>query len=405
MKNIKVKTYLLQSKKNANDESPVYIRVNFEGRAINLSTGIFIRCEFWDLKKKMIKSKHPDAVRLNHKLTDSKSKINNIHFDLERNGESSIEKIKEIFTNKGEKKSTLIDLIEYNNQQIKNGLGKGYAIGTLNHYKSFQKKMQDFMKEVFNKQDFNLSDLDMSFITKFEYYMNVTCQNQINTIAKEMSRLKKIIHLGVCHNWLTSDPFKNYKKKTVDPNRESLTQLEIDVLSDLDLTGHLERVRDIFIFICYSGLSYSDLAKLSSGNIITAVDGNKIIHVERKKTFEVCNIPLLPRSEQILTKYNNHPICQNKGILLPVISNQKMNDYLKTIGEKANINKPITCHVGRHTFATLSLEMGVPIETVSKVLGHKSIKTTQIYGKVTNSKIAKDYSQFYVQAYDIKKRV
>jgi len=147
------------------------------------------------------------------------------------------------------------------------------------------------------------------------------------------------------------------------------------------------------------------LAKLSSGNIITAVDGNKIIHVERKKTFEVCNIPLLPRSEQILTKYNNHPICQNKGILLPVISNQKMNDYLKTIGEKANINKPITCHVGRHTFATLSLEMGVPIETVSKVLGHKSIKTTQIYGKVTNSKIAKDYSQFYVQAYDIKKRV
>jgi site-specific recombinase XerD len=167
----------------------------------------------------------------------------------------------------------------------------------------------------------------------------------------------------------------------------------------------LERVRDVFIFICYTGVSYSDLAALKTDNIVHGIDGAKFIRVERNKTREVCNIPLLPRSEQILVKYSNCPISQNKGILLPVISNQKMNDYLKLIAQKAKITKAVSCHIGRHSFATLSLEMGVPMETVSKVLGHRSIKTTQIYGKITNSKIAKDYSQFYVQKDDKQVRV
>ena len=361
MKNINIKTYLLQSKKNCSSESPVYLRISLEGRTVNLSTGIFIKTEFWDNKKKAIKSKHPDATKLNCRINDDKSRIFDIDYDLQKNDKRSIDTIKAAYTKKGEKGHTLNALIEYTIQIIKNGIGKSYAIGTLNHYKSFQTKIVGYLKEVYSKQDINLSELNMSFITKFEHYMSATCKNQVNTIAKEMSRLKKIIHLGVSHEWLKTDPFRNYKKKTIEANRQALTQQEVDMLSALDLTGHLERVRDIFIFTCFTGLSYSDLANLKKENIISAVDGHKIIHIERKKTFEVCNIPLLPRAEQILNKYKGHPISENKGILLPVISNQKMNEYLKIIGSKAKLSKQVTCHIGRHTFATVSLEMGVPM--------------------------------------------
>lgn len=407
MKNLKIKTYRLESKSNDKHEAPVYLRVILEAKYIHLSTGIFLRTEFWDRKKKEVKSKHPDAVRLNLQIAKAKERLNDIHFELLRNGKSTLERIKDIWTGKEQKTNTIKTLLDYNNNQIKGKLGQSYAPRTYKQYCSLKNTVSSFLSSTYGKADYDLEELNLAFISKFEHYLSTENRNSVNTVAKQIDRLRTVINVGIQNDWLKEDPFKHYKKKTLPSTREFLTMEEVNSIDELDLANfdHLERVRDIFIFICYTGVSYCDLATLKEEHIIKGMDGNRILHLERKKTSEVCNIPLLPRSEQILAKYKGHPISQNKGILLPVISNQKMNDYLKIIGEKAKVKKPITCHVGRHTFATMSLEMGVPIETVSKVLGHRSIKTTQIYAKVTRSKIAKDYNQFYIQDKTKQERV
>jgi integrase/recombinase XerD len=151
-------------------------------------------------------------------------------------------------------------------------------------------------------------------------------------------------------------------------------------------------VKDGFLFMCYTGLSYSDLQQLKLENINSTINGNKIIKISRKKTNEYCMIPLVNRALQIIEKYSNHPFVVNNGYALPVISNKKMNDYIKEMVKIIGIKKTVSCHVARHSFATNALEMGVPIETVSKALGHSSIKTTQIYAKITESKLCNDFS-------------
>jgi len=399
MNNIKVKIYHLESKSNDKGEAPIYIRIILDGKKIQLSTGIFLKAEFWDHKKKIIKSRHPDAIRLNLQLESDRKKIISLYYDLQKSGRASLEVIKGIWNKKEVKGYTLLNLVEYNNNLIKSAIGITYALSTYKLYCSLKNKITSFINLTYSKSDLELSDLALSVITKFENYLTVEYGNSVNSIAKQMDRLKRVINLGLQNDWLNDDPFKKYKKKTVPCNRKYLSPEEVSKLQSLDLgnDSHLERVRDIFIFICYTGISYCDLALLKRDNISIGIDGSKFIRLERTKTLEVCNIPLLPVAEKILDKYSQHPISQNKGILLPVISNQKMNEYLKTIAKRAEVNKKVTCHIGRHTFATMSLEMGVPMETVSKVLGHSSIKTTQIYGKVTNTKISKDYGSFYSQ--------
>jgi site-specific recombinase XerD len=407
MKNLKIKTYHIESKSNDKNEAPVYLRIILDGRFVQMSTGIFLTRDRWDHKKKEVKSKHPDAVKLNLQIAKAKERLHDIHYELQRTGKPTLERIKDIWTGKEQKTNTIMALIDYNNNQVKEKIGSSYAVNTYRHYCSLRTTVASFINSTFGKVDYDLEGLNLAFISKFEHYLQSVNHNSVNTVAKQIDRLKTVINLGIKSDWLKDNPFKNYTKKTVPSSRKFLTIEEINAIDELDLSyaDHLERVRDIFIFICYTGISYCDLATLKADNIIKSLDGNRIIRLERKKTLEACSIPLLPRSEQIVVKYSNHPMCQNKGILLPVISNQKMNDYLKIIGKHAEINKPVTCHVGRHSFATMSLERGVPIETVSKVLGHRSVKTTQIYGKITNTKISKDYSQFYSKQDDHQKRV
>ena len=397
MQNFKIKIYLLESKSNANKEAPIYLRIKMDGRYIQLSTGIFIKPEFWDHKKKEIRAKHSDAIRLNLRIAKAKERLIDINYDLQKSGKSSLEKIKDIWTGKTERTNTILTLIDYSNNLIKNKIGQGYATRTYKQYCSLKRTVCSFLLSAYGKIDLDLGDLNMAFITKFDHYLSSQKNNSVNTVAKQIDRLKKIINVGLENEWLKEYPFKGYKKITSPSNREFLSIEEIEKIRTLDLRGkdHLERVRDIFIFICYTGISYCDLAILNENHIVPNVDGSKFIKIARTKTLEPCNIPLLPQAEEILAKYVDHPISKNKRLLLPVISNQKMNDYLKIIGKDAKINSKVTCHIGRHTFATLSLEMGVPIETVSKVLGHRSIKTTQIYGKVTTTKISKDYVHFY----------
>ncbi len=152
----------------------------------------------------------------------------------------------------------------------------------------------------------------------------------------------------------------------------------------------LEHVRDVFVFCCFTGLAYADAKKLTHDDFVVGIDGELWINTKRTKTKTKSNIPVLPTAMMILEKYENSPLLVN-GKVLPVLTNQKMNAYLKEIADLSGIKKKLTTHLARHTFATtVTLSNGVSIESVSKMLGHKSVRTTQHYAKILNRKVSED---------------
>lgn len=206
---------------------------------------------------------------------------------------------------------------------------------------------------------------------------------------KTMQRLRKIVYFAKNMGEVMADPYQSFRVHFESVDREILTQEEIDTIYSKEfITGRLEQIRDVFIFACYTGLSYIDVANLKESNIQETFDGNLWVMTKRSKTNVNANIRLLDIPKEILAKYKGS---QKDGKCLPVVSNQKMNEYLKEIATICGINKTVTCHVARHSFATsIALLNGVPIESVSKMLEHTSIKTTQIYAKITDRKISKD---------------
>jgi site-specific recombinase XerD len=213
-----------------------------------------------------------------------------------------------------------------------------------------------------------------------------------NSAVKNIKNLFRIINISISNGWITTNPFKGFRCNFVYPNRPYLTEEEIDALYVKDFTiNRLARVRDVFIFQIYTGLSYCDMAELTEDNIEIGIDGKRWIVIHRKKTGTRSSIPILPRAQEVLDKYKNDQYCISERKLLPVYTNQRMNGYIKEIADICGIRKILTTHLARHTFATtVTLSNGVPIETVSKMLGHSDLKTTQIYAKVVDRKISDD---------------
>jgi site-specific recombinase XerD len=213
--------------------------------------------------------------------------------------------------------------------------------------------------------------------------------------------LRTVILIARNNGWINADPFANYKFSLEKCEREYLTQKELEAIMNKSFSiKRLEQVRDIFIFSCFSGLAYVDVKNLSDKNIRTSFDGNVWIMGKRHKTDVSFTIPLLNVPKTILEKYKG--ILPNSE-LLPVISNQKMNAYLKEITDMCGIDKHLTFHCARHTFATtVTLSKGVSIESVSKMLGHSNIKTTQIYARVNETKVSNEMTILKEKLKDIE---
>ena len=195
--------------------------------------------------------------------------------------------------------------------------------------------------------------------------------------------------------YIQRNPFVGFKLVKKEVVREILSKEDLEKMANVQFpTERSGQVRDIFLFCCYTGLAYADIKKLKRSEIVIGVDGERWIFTSRQKTDTPSKIPLLPAALEILGKYENHPMCFNKNLLMPVLSNQKMNDYLKQIADLSGIDKVLTFHIARHTFATtITLSNGVPIETVSKMLGHKSLRTTQHYAKILDLKVSQDMQE------------
>ncbi len=232
-------------------------------------------------------------------------------------------------------------------------------------------------------------------MSEYEYWLKTFRKCAHNTAVKYLANFKKIVLICVKNGWLQKDPFFNYKFKKKTVARDYLSEVELKVMQEKKFSSErLEKVRDIFMFCCYTGLAYADVYKLKRSEIKIGIDGKQWIFANRKKNDEFFRTPLLPISLSLLEKYSAHPECIAKDRMLPVLTNQKMNCYLKEIVDTCSINKELTFHIARHTFATtVTLNNGVPIETVSKMLGHTNLKTTQHYAKLLDGRISEDMAR------------
>ena len=378
-----------------NEEAIIYARITVNGKRANISLKRKVPVESWDSSKGLVRGSKPFAKSLNKYLDQIRSLIYQSYEDLLNEGNLiTASAIKNKFLGEDKRNNTLSELFEYHNSISVTSLSPH----TIRHYKVTQRYLLKFLVDKYKTDDIYLTKLDYAFIKNFEFFLKSyepkDHQKKMghNTAMKHLQRLRKMLTMAYHHEWIDKDPFIRFKSSYVKNRREFLAQYELEQLEDFSSSlERLDIVKDMFLFACYTGLSYIDVAKLNIDNIETDLDGQQWIKTKRQKTSIELRIPLLNKARRILLKYQDHPRVSGRNRLLPTISNQKTNSYLKEISDFCGIKKNLTFHVARHTFATtVTLTNGVPIETVSKLLGHTKLATTQIYARVIDQKVKQD---------------
>ena len=390
---ISVLFYAKKSKTKSNLRVPIYLRITVNGKRAEFSTGKDVEISKWSSAQNRLKGNSEEARAINKYLDILKSNVLVLENKLALSRESfdAID-IKNLLTGANTTERYLIPIFEEHNSKIEKLLGKEYAPATLKNFKTCLAHLKEFLWKFHKKSDIDIQKLEPSFLNDFDFFLRTKPNINNNSAVKHTKNLSKILKLCYQNNWIEKDLVIFYKGKFQEVNVNFLTEEEIRTIKNKDFIGSgLNIVRDIFIFSCYTGLAYIDIFNLTKEQITIGVDGNIWIITNRQKTGINSNIPLLPIAEEIIKKYENHPLVSNSGKLLPVYSNQKVNEYLKTIADNCNINKKLTFHCARHTFATtVTLSNNVSMESVSKMLGHKSIKTTQHYAKILDKKVSED---------------
>ena len=385
--------YLKKQKNYTSGLAPVYLRITVDGERAEVTTNRECEPEKWNSHSGRATGTKENIKSLNAFLDNLQSDAYEAHRYLHENGKLiTAESLKNRMLGKSEKSYMLIELFKDHNSKVASLVGKGFAPATHKRYETSLRHTQAFLKFQFGVADINIEKVDNAFITDYDYYLRTTNKCNNNSTLKYIKNLGKIIRICLSNGWIIKNPFVNYKGKIKTVNRVYLTEEEVQRMADkcFDI-DRLSQVRDVFLFCCFTGLAYVDIKKLKISEITKGVDGGLWIFTNRQKTDTRSAIPLLPTATQLIKKYSNHPLCINKDMPLPVPSNQKMNGYLKEIAAMCGIDKILTSHIARHTFATtITLSNGVPIETVSKMLGHSSIKQTQHYAKILDLKVSAD---------------
>ena len=385
--------FVKRTKTNVDGLLPIFIRVTLDGARIEFSTKRFTTSERWSVEGNRMKGTGAEAKATNSYLDTLKAKIYDYQQQFIRENELvNVENMRNKIFGVEKRSHMLIAIFEQHNAEVKALIGKEFAAATYDRYLTSLKHTTNFIKWKFNVSDIDIHKIDHEFITSYEFYLKSVCNCCQNTAVKYIKNFGKVIRICLANGWIEKNPFFNYKAKIKEVERVFLSQDEIEKMFNKELGNErLNLVKDIFLFSCFTGLAYADVKKLTSNNIGFGVDGERWIFINRTKTDTRSNIPLLPISTALIEKYRNHPQAVNQNRLLPILSNQKMNSYLKEIADLCGIQKELTFHIARHTFATtVTLTNGVPIESVSKMLGHKNLHTTQHYAKILDIKLSND---------------
>ena len=368
--------------------TPIDIRIYLRNERLRVgATGYSIDTKLWDSKRGRVIGRSADAIKINNELDRIESDLIHLYRQNEFADNLSLDLIRAEYTGEKIKSASFIAFYQEYLKQLETEVGVKRSYASFQKYGVLLRHFIAFIKEKYNRKDFLFSDLSYRVIVDFEAYLTTKGKCSHNTTMKMMGTLKTMTTRAQKFGLLDRDPFINYKMTFKKVDRGFLTDEEIQVIMDKKIDiPRLALVRDIFIFSCFTGLAYIDVAHLTPMNI-RIINGKKWIITRREKTDVDSNILLLEIPEQIIDKYKG---VDPNGRLLPVFSNQKVNSYLKEIAAICGLDRNLTFHLARHTFATMSLTKGVPIESVSKMLGHANIRTTQIYARIISKKIEID---------------
>lgn len=386
----KVLFLIRRNQVNKEGKCAIMIRITVDGEYERINSTLTIEPELWDSAASKAIGRSSKIAEFNKRIEDIRHVIKEHYYDiLNRHGYVTAEMVKNAFTGVTAKEESLVPLYLQHLEDTKKLVGLSKADPTYKKYERMYRRVVEFMKKKYNITDIPLREIKLSFITDLEFFLRTEYKYSQNTTYKCMKFFKQVINKGIRAGLIFVDPFNGYKISCERVDRGYLTEDELSKMMAKEFaSARLEQVRDVFIFACFTGLAYIDLAHLRVDNIQKMFDGRLWIVTHRQKTNTKVTVPLLPPALKILKKYEGKYL---DGQLMPIITNQKLNCYLKEIADICGIDKNLTFHLARHTFATtMTLGKGVPIESVSKMLGHTNIQTTQIYARITNDKISKD---------------
>jgi site-specific recombinase XerD len=397
---INVLFYARKSKKTSDGLVPLYIRITVNGHRLDQSIQRYVEPAQWSPAAGRVKGNNDQARQVNLYLDTLMTKVLRLEREMVMDGITvNFENFREKWLGLTERPRMLLDIFQQHNDQLAALVkaGKDYAPATLDRYITTCDHIRAFLQWKYGIADIDIKKLNFEFVHDLEFWFKTQRKCAHNTTMKYIANFKKIVNGCVRKGWLPRDPFLGFKTAKHEVVKEALTEQELATIDAKRFpVDRLNFVKDIFLFSCYTGLAYADVKKLKRSEIGPGIDGNHWIFTNRQKTETASRIPILPPAMAIIEKYKDYPGCCDSGHILPVFSNQKMNAYLKEIADLCGIHKNLTFHIARHTFATtITLGNGVPIESVSKMLGHKNLKTTQHYAKVLDRKVSDDMQQLH----------
>lgn len=377
-----------RNKKGSKGNSPIMMRVSLNGSRVSMGQ-IGLSAPPDMLSHNRVLSTHPDSSKLNAAIDKIEQRVYFLAEQLFNKGNLSLETLREELNGKRSKPIYMSNLFDIEEKEMAEKLAAGKVTsGTYRRHQCARRNFEDFLSFKYRKTDLKVSDVTKAVIHDYEEYLESYVGYDRNTVVKYLILLKKPIKYAYNNELINRNPFAGERFPQKRSDRGYLTDDEISLLTTTPLPlQRLDVVRDMFLFSVYTGLSYIDVRNLTE-NEIKIINGKKWILLDRQKTSKPCQILLLAQAEAIIDKYSEQR-CSG-GRLLPLFSNQKTNSYLKEIAKLCGINKNLTYHLARHTFATMALTKGMSIEAVSKVLGHTNIQTTQLYARITLNKIEEE---------------
>ncbi|WP_454804647.1 site-specific integrase [Mucilaginibacter phyllosphaerae] len=395
--------WLWKAKQTNDGLVPVYVRITLNGLRDQFSSGKKINADHWNEETGFAVKACKDAASINAYITLTTKELEKAYDQLcNEHDVVTAKMVKDHFLHKPEPKASLMHAFKIHNDEFAEKVSKGKGSpGTLARYDRLQRKVEAFLKKKFKANDIALDQMQYSFASRFYHYLLMEDIDE-NTSMKYVKTLKQVMAKAVTEGMIAQSPINNFKCSYKDPDRDYLEMDEIIKMYNKEITcQRIAEVRDVYLFCCFTGYAFETVYALRPENIFTGVDGGLWISKDRAKSGTEETVPLFPIALAIIEKYKRHPYCVNENKLLPVNCNQRYNSYLKELADICGINKHLTTHTARHTFATtVTLENDVPIETVSKMLGHKDMRTTQIYAKITKRKISNNMKALHEKLFE-----
>jgi len=384
------KTKLLKS-----GEASICMRITVNSERAEIMIKRSVDPKKWNQVKGCATANDHAGRELNNFIEVYRTKVFKIFRQLEMDGrEITARTISDIMQGREdpEKPKTLVEIFSKHNEDVHSLVGVDYAEVTAKKFDTSLFRLTEYLSCKYNVEDITIAEVNNQFVKNYDLFLKTHCGCHHNSALKHLKNLKKIIRIAMANGWVQKDPFFGIPFIEQETHVEFLTKEELSTLinKEFKIPQH-NQVRDIFTFCCYTGLAFADVKTLQPKHLKTDNDGQLWIRKPRQKTGVMCNIPLIPQAVSLIEKYKNHPHCVLRGVVLPVFSNICMNDYLRDIAKLCGFEKPLTCHIARHTAATVVfLANKVSLDNVAKILGHKSTKMTQRYAKVLDCSIKRD---------------